>query len=523
MVRNGQKADGILGDFFADEMIVSEACDNHFDWMGCLGYRSIISPKTRQLQTGSQQREVGARAGGAAERGRHRPLLEVTHLVGAMSLLASLFGAGKSGSAPPGPVSSVARSDGSKRSGGSAAVNAVDLGEMRAKAATDKLRVVNEAIAEHDTYLATLAIYERLITVYRAKKAGLEALAAARGAMRDAVDAVTTPRAGNTETNGANEEKGTGTRYEVSPEELLEQLGPEPKPPAQRSPVNEPRIAADGTEGPPIFLLACAALEGSADALRIVPELLKRGADANARGTRHDHGADVPALCLVVGAMEGAAKIVAASVAEEEDVDVVNDADDVVNAADDVVAATASTPRPRPTRTRPASADDLADFATALLAAPDLDVDAVGRLGRVHESARNGDLNAPYRGLVPYGGRVGSEGTALFLATCAATANALDGDPRSAVAAVHVAARLMGSGADVNAIGARPGWRARCGARLTPVSICLAALEQTASLTDRAAYVSSRVAIASLASALIRGNDFDHAVEATFSHRPDCG
>ena len=79
----------------------------------------------------------------------------------------------------------------------------------------------------------------------------------------------------------------------------------------------------------------------------------------------------------------------------------------------------------------------------------------------------------------------------------------------------------MGSGADVNAIGARPGWWARCGPRLTPVSMCLAALEQTASLTDRAAYVSSRVAIASLASALIRGHGFDHAVEATFSHRPD--
>ena len=404
-------------------------------------------------------------------------------------------------------------------------MNAVHLGEMRAKAATDKLRVVNEAIAEHDTYLATLAIYERLITVYRAKKAGLEALAAARGAMRDAVDAVTTPRAGITETNGANEEKGTGTRYEVSPEELLEQLGPEPKPPAQRSPVNEPRIAADGTEGPPIFLLACAALEGSADAARVLPELLKRGADANARGTRHDHGADVPALCLVVGAMEGVAKIVAASEeAAEEDVDggcqrrTSTDADDIVNEKADDVDNEAV---PRPTRTRPASADDLADFATALLAAPNLDVDAVGRLGRVHESARNGHLNARYRGLVPYGGAVGSEGTALFLATCAATANALDGDSRGAVAAVHVAARLMGSGADVNAIGARPGWWARCGPRLTPVSMCLAALEQTASLTDRAAYVSSRVAIASLASALIRGHGFDHAVEATFSHRPD--
>lgn len=437
-------------------------------------------------------------------------------MVGAMSLLASLFGAGKSGSAPPGPVSSVTRSDGSKRSGGSAAVNAVDLGEMRAKAATDKLRVVNEAIAEHDTYLATLAIYERLITVYRAKKAGLEALAAARGAMRDAVDAVTTPRAGNTETNGANEEKGTGTRYEVSPEELLEQLGPEPKPPAQRSPVNESRVAADGTEGPPIFLLACAALEGSTDALRMVPELLKRGADANARGTRHDHGADVPALCLVVGAMEGAAKIVAASEAEAEHV--VNDAEHAVTGTRE---DSQDSQAPRPTRTRPASADDLADFATALLAAPNLDVDAKGRLGRVHESAGNGDLNAPYRGLVPYRGRVGAEGTALFLATCAVTANALDGDPRGAVAAVHVAARLMSSGADVNAIGARPGWWARCGAKLTPVSMCLAALEQTASLTDRAAYVSSRVAIASLASALIRGNDFDHAIEATFSHRPD--
>ena len=236
-------------------------------------------------------------------------------MVGAMSLLTSLFGAGKSGSAPPARASSVARSDGSKRSGGSIAVNAVDLGEMRAKAANDKLRVVSEAIAEHDTYLATLAIYERLIAVYRAKKAGLEALAAARGAVRDAVDAVATPRAGNDDRID-NEETGTGVRYEVSPEELLEQLGPEPRPPAKRSPVNEPKVAADGTEGPPLFLLACAALEGARDAIRVVPTLLKRGADPNAKGTRHDHGADVPALCLVVGAMENVAEIIAASQAE---------------------------------------------------------------------------------------------------------------------------------------------------------------------------------------------------------------
>ena len=109
----------------------------------------------------------------------------------------------------------------------------------------------------------------------------------------------------------------------------------------------------------------------------------------------------------------------------------------------------------------------------------------------------------------------------MFLASCAAANNALTGDPRGAVAAVHVAARLMGSGADVNAVGARPGWWARCGTTLTPVSMCLSALEQTAPLTDRAAYVSSRVAIASLASALIRAEGFDHSVDATFSHRPD--
>ena len=323
-------------------------------------------------------------------------------LVGAMSL----FGAGKSGSAPPARASSVARSDGSKRSGGSVAVNAVDLGEMRAKAANDKLRVVSEAIAEHDTYLATLAIYERLIAVYRAKKAGLEALAAARGAVRDAVDAVATPRAGNDDRID-NEETGTGVRYEVSPEELLEQLGPEPRPPAKRSPVNEPKVAADGTEGPPLFLLACAALEGARDAIRVVPTLLNRGADPNARGTRHDHGADVPALCLVVGAMENVAEVIAASQAETP-------MEDDEKPMDDETPMEDENEPPPPERLSPATADDLADFATALLAAPNLDLNAVGRMGRVHESAKNADLNAPYKGLVPYKGRCGAEGKFLF-------------------------------------------------------------------------------------------------------------
>ena len=76
------------------------------------------------------------------------------HFGGAMSLLTSLFGAGKSGSAPPARASSVARSDGSKRSGGSVAVNAVDLGVMRAmhKTAREKGVELNEAV---DTYLLT--------------------------------------------------------------------------------------------------------------------------------------------------------------------------------------------------------------------------------------------------------------------------------------------------------------------------------------------------------------------------------
>ena len=79
-----------------------------------------------------------------------------------MSLLASLFGAGKSGSAPPGPVSSVAWSDGSKRSGGSAAVNAVDLGEMRAKAATDgEAASVKETAAEEAAEAAVNALRMR--------------------------------------------------------------------------------------------------------------------------------------------------------------------------------------------------------------------------------------------------------------------------------------------------------------------------------------------------------------------------
>ena len=69
---------------------------------------------------------------------------------------------------------------------------------------------------------------------------------------------------------------------------------------------------------------------------------------------------------------------------------------------------------PPPERLSPATADNLADFATALLAAPNLDVNAVGRMGRVHESAKNADLNAPYKGLVPYKGRCGAEGKFLF-------------------------------------------------------------------------------------------------------------
>ena len=101
-----------------------------------------------------------------------------------------------------------------------------------------------------------------------------------------------------------------------------------------------------------MFLLACAALEGARDAIRVVPTLLKRGADPNASGTRHDHGADVPALCLVVGAMENVAEIIAASQAETP-------MEDDEKPMDDETPMEDENEPPPPERLSPASADDL--------------------------------------------------------------------------------------------------------------------------------------------------------------------
>jgi hypothetical protein len=113
----------------------------------------------------------------------------------------------------------------------------------------------------------------------------------------------------------------------------------------------------------------------------------------------------------------------------------------------------------------------------------------------------------------------GTEGTALFLAACAATAAT---DPAVADIAVDLAAKLIAAGADPNGDGGgtRPGVGARCGAKLPPVALALAVLEAAAGDEDTTLI---RVPVARLAAILLAapapGVDLD--ARAVFSHRPD--
>ena len=70
--------------------------------------------------------------------------------------------------------------------------------------------------------------------------------------------------------------------------------------------MNDALIAADGAKGPPLFLLACAALEGAGDdALALAKTLLGRGADPNGTGSRPNHGNKLAVLCLLASGLEG--------------------------------------------------------------------------------------------------------------------------------------------------------------------------------------------------------------------------
>ena len=110
-----------------------------------------------------------------------------------------------------------------------------------------------------------------------------------------------------------------------------------------------------------------------------------------------------------------------------------------------------------------------------------------------------------------------TEGTPLFFAACAATAAE---DPAVADFAVDLVAKLIAAGADPNGDGGgtRPGVAARCGARLPPLALALAALEEAAADDDKSL---RRIPAARLAAILLAAPDCDAAARVVFTHRPD--
>ena len=69
--------------------------------------------------------------------------------------------------------------------------------------------------------------------------------------------------------------------------------------------MNDPIVAPDGAEGPPLFLLACAAMEGAGDeAVGLAKQLLESRRGPQLARNRPQHGKNLPTLCLVIGALE---------------------------------------------------------------------------------------------------------------------------------------------------------------------------------------------------------------------------
>ena len=125
---------------------------------------------------------------------------------------------------------------------------------------------------------------------------------------------------------------------------------------------------------------------------------------------------------------------------------------------------------------RPARLRDVKNAITALIAGG-ADVNARCRLG-AFQDGRNETLAAPFRSVCAYRGVAGTAGDALFLAAVAATSPETRVETR--LACVDVAARLIESGADLEARGTRPGSGYRCGENLAPLAMALAAMEQDA-------------------------------------------
>lgn len=181
----------------------------------------------------------------------------------------------------------------------------------QAKAAKDKLRIVRESIDEHDAYEAAVAEYKRDLALWQTKKAALEAVEAAKKTIQDmavgmrqnisaAAAAVGAPNpmapdpnapppppqrgegedsvredrdpnataAGGDAADAADGDKVSKSfpQKKDTAEHPWTELGPEPQPPPCRDILRESRIAADGSKGHPLFLLACGMLEGAGTA-----------------------------------------------------------------------------------------------------------------------------------------------------------------------------------------------------------------------------------------------------------------
>jgi hypothetical protein len=214
-------------------------------------------------------------------------------------------------------VASSVTSRGSSRAGEDAAA------EARCRAARDKLRIVREAMEANATHLQALDAYEVEKAAYLARRAPLDAAEEARRARSEAAAALAeetgeggTPRGDVihgahhgvdlSREHAREEARRQDEEAFAAYEEAVAALGPVPAPPPFRDHLNDARVAADGTDGPPLFLLTCGVLEGAGErGVALLKELMARGARAKGCvGSRPNHGERLAPLCLALAHLE---------------------------------------------------------------------------------------------------------------------------------------------------------------------------------------------------------------------------
>ena len=492
-------------------------------------------------------------------------------------------------------VASSVTSRGSSRAGEDAAA------EARCRAARDKLRIVREAMEANATHLQALDAFEVEKAAYLARRAPLDAAEEARRARSEAAAALAeetgeggTPRGDAihgahhgvdlSREHAREEARRQDEEAFAAYEEAVAALGPVPAPPPFRDHLNDARVAADGTDGPPLFLLTCGVLEGAGErGVALLKELMARGARAKGCvGSRPNHGERLAPLCLALAHLErfadpgdpepepgtgtggffgtdallrglgivpGDARSASGSSAGASWETSSEGSESSAGSANEGTARKTPDPgtprsvarfgsegsesgaeeteaREEKTRelsppaietervvrleandatrdatrdgatsftsetetggfqisadlvapSRPARLRDVKNAITALIAGG-ADVNARCRLG----AFRNGPhemLARPFRAVCAYRGVAGTVGDALFLAAVAATSPATPLETR--LECVDVAARLIASGADLEARGTRPGSGHGCGEDLAPLAMALAAMEQDA-------------------------------------------